>query len=321
MMRLIAADLDFHSLSSAQIDSQLAEFKSEFEPAEQAFSEQFEKIEQDTSPLDLGWVKLLQDRLREVSQQAPSILLPVNQVEWSDIYFSSRAKALVLHARNKQKLKRFSLKELRVVAFFDMPAFHGDPDNIRLLDYADALAATVRFPKPSGLAFALALLAKLGFGKQVETLAFDFAASLGEELTADLTEAARSGQRTGERVILILGGSSEERVPVGDKTLVRTKKAEGSYAADWKTSKTHAVYPVHVSDIADLSLAYPNVNTALIFRLDISMELQDEGVQVSFLGAQVRQGSFGSLGVGRPPSLDDAVAIVRKNYPSPLSKE
>jgi hypothetical protein len=314
MMRLIAADLDFNTSTTTQIDSQLAELKSEFEPAEEAFHEQFVKIEQETSPLDPEWVRLLQNRMREVSQQTRP-WGPIDRSDWLDIYFFSRAKALVLHARNKQTLKRLSLKELRVVAVSDVPAFHGDPDNIRLLDYADVLAATTRSSNPSALAFTLALLAKLGFGKHVEALAFEFAPTFGEDLTADLIEAARSGQRAGERVVLILGGSSEERVPVGDKTLVRTRKGEGSYAADWKISNMHSVYPVHFSDMK-VGLPSPGVGGPLINRLGISMEIQDEGVQVALLGAMVRQGLLGSPGVGKPPSLDDAIAIVKNNYPN-----
>jgi hypothetical protein len=329
MMRLLATDLDFARLSAPQIDSMLAEFKNEFESDERATSEEFQKIEQDTSPLDENWVSQIQGRINELFGKAePSVAPSVASSDgqnWLDLYFLNRAKAFILHLRNKQNLKRLSLRDLRVLASWklsfspgplsDVPAIHGDPDNIPLLHYAEALSATRAWAQGSSLFFALTMLLKLGFGKQVEALVFQFATELGEESAADLLEVTRSNYRTGERVFLILGGLPEQRVAVGGGDLVRSQKGEGSYAANWTLSKTHAVFPVHVSDLANVRM-FPNTNQPLVVGLEISMEIQDEGLSSSVFGAQVLQGSLGSVAVGKPTNLDDAVALTKKIYPN-----
>jgi hypothetical protein len=312
MMRLIAGDLDFGGLSTAQIDALLAEFEEDFEESEPATKAAFERIEQDQSPLDQAWVLQLQDDFKSLSL-ARSVMVSAAP-DPVQVYFSYRARALILHARNKQPLKRLSLVELIARSAFDLPAFHGDPETIRLLDYADSLAATKKYPNLSAPVFALALLAKLGFGKQVESLTFLFAATFGEELTADLAEAARSSRRSGERAILILGGTSEERVPVGAQTLIRQQKGEGSYAAAWTISKTHAVFPIHIGDIQNLGSPYPSINDPLAYSLEFTIEIHDEGFSPSMIMVpQVPQATLGSPIVGKPNGLDEAIANIKKN--------
>jgi hypothetical protein len=208
-----------------------------------------------------------------------------------------------------------------------LPAFHGDPETIRLLDYANALAATKKYadsPVTTGSpaldfsapVFALALLAKLGFGKQVESLTFSSAPSFGEDLTADLAEAARTGRRSGERAILVLGGSSEERIPVGAQTLIRQQKGEGSYAAAWTISKTHAVFPIHMSDVPSFRFVYESINDDLTHRLDFTVEIHDENLLPDLVIApQLLQAALGTPIVGTPKSLDEAIANITKTFP------
>src|SRR5262249_26658817 len=162
-------------LSTSQIDSVLAEFKSEFEGNEQATSQEFQRIDQDSSPLDENWVTQIQRRMNELFAQEVPLIASADEPSWLDLYFRNRAKAIILHLRNKQHLKRFSLRDLRVLASWklsspqgqvsEVPAIHGEPDNIPLLDYADALSATRTYVGQSSVLFALTLLVKLGFGK------------------------------------------------------------------------------------------------------------------------------------------------------------
>jgi hypothetical protein len=325
MMRLLATNLDFVQLTGQQIASMFAEFKSEFEENEQATREEFQGIDQDASSLDENWVAQIQGRIDELSVQTEPFTVSPDAQSWIDSYFITRAKAFTLHLRNRQKLKRLSLRDLRVLAYWklpypqgqlpEVPAIHGEPDNIPLLDYANALSATRSYPGRSSLVFALTVLVKLGFGKQVQALVFQFATTLGEESAADLMDAARASQHIGERVLLVLGGLPGQHVPIGSGGLMRTRKGEGSYAANWTLSKTHAVFPVHVTDIAGL-LPYPNKDP-LFFGMEISMEIDDEGVSPGHIGAPALQGSLGSSMIGKPTNLDDAVAIIKTIYANP----
>jgi hypothetical protein len=328
MMRLLATDLEFMRFSAPQIASMLAEFKNEFESNEQAISNEFQKIEPDVSLLDANWISQIQSRMNEL--YVPTGLAAPSRFDqnWLDLYFLNRAKALILHLRNKQNLKRLSLRDLRVLVSCilpspgqpkEAPAIYGDPDNIPLLDYADALSATRMYPTETALFFALTLLVKLGFGKQIESFVFEAAGALGEESASDLLDAARANRHAGERVYLVLGGPPEQSVAVGNVNLVRTRKGEGSYAANWRLSRTHAVFPVFAGDTFHVTQPpHPKLNNSSLSGLEISVEIQDEGVPFgSFVGPQTLQGTLGSVTVGKPATLDEAVAVIKKNYAHP----
>jgi hypothetical protein len=326
MMRLVAMDLDFIRFSAQQIGALLSEFDREFERNEGAISNEFQKIKQDASPLDENWISQIQSRMNDSYLQAAPDRAVSEQQNWLDLYFLNRAKALILHLRNKQNLKRLSLRDLRILVSWtlpspqgqpmEVPAIHGDPDDSPLRDYADALSAARTYVSESSLFLALTLMVKLGFGKQVQAIVPEVAGALGEDSVSDLLDAARANRRAGERIVLILGGQPETRIAVGNANLVGTRKGEGSYAANWTLSKTHAAFPVHVSDLDAFRGPYPKLNKSLVFFLDISMEIQDEGVSstVGSQGLQGSLGSFGQLAVGKPANLDDAVVVIKKYY-------
>jgi len=316
MLRLLATDLDFQRMSSVQIDELLGSFREDLEidPADVGVRNAFAALETETTPLDEQWIRELQT---EMKARAVRVLA----LDWSTAtaeYFSRRTRALILHARNRQPLTRLSLYELRVRGFFDAPSFHGDADGIPLIDYANALAETRRSLSSSSFLFALALFEKLGFGRQIEAVLTKFGNRLSStEMAPDLLEAARTGQRAGERVLLIIGGTAGERVKFADRIVVSTPKGEGSGAAAWTISHGHAVFPVHQSDLDTLLTPYPDIGDNLSSSLDLSVELIDEGIDMTkTLQLVPLCAQLGSNLVGKVSSLDDAVATVKRRLPA-----
>jgi hypothetical protein len=316
MVRFIATNLDFARLNSTEIDQMLSQFW--FEDSESEIVDEFRKIEVYTTPLDGNWATQIQLRIGELYREtAPPIARWPPDEAWIDVYFRDRADAMILHLRKKQDLKPFSLRDLRVLASarlpsgFEVPAIHGDPDKMTLLDYADALTATRQYAKSSALTLAVTLLVKLGFGRQVETFVPQYLEGLKSDDVSDLFEAARANRRPGDRVFLVLGGSSDTRISLGANDLATTKKGEGSYAAKWALSKTHAVYPIHDSDKGSLfSPALPEM-PPLITGLELSLEIHDEDVLPSAVMPQLNVVTVGGAGIGIPESLDDAVAMAK----------
>jgi hypothetical protein len=328
MIKLIAADLDFNHLNAAQIDALLAEFKDDFEPDRQAARDAFERIALDDTPLSPAWVRQLEEELQILGKayysppyNAPGAA-PISR-DLAEIYFAGRGRALIMHARDKRALKRLSFAELTARAVLELPPLHGDPEMIRLLDYSDSFVATKSRSNKFAPLFELALLATLGFGKQIAAqvplFAGPLSATVGEELTADLIEAAKSSRRSGERVMLVVGGSLEQRVLVGSQFLVQQPKGEGSYAAAWTMSKTHAVLPIHHSDIQYLGMFIPGPTYDLVPSLELTLEIHDVGLtSIAPFNPQIPQALLGSPDFGTPTSLDDAIANVRKNFPLPV---
>ena len=317
MVRFLAKNLDFVRLNAAQIDSMLAEAGDEFEEGESAIGKQFKEINSDVSPLNRDWATQIQERMKELCQGTAPLILRDPPDVWTNYYFRDRADAMILHLRNKQDLKRLSLRDLRVLASvrllsgFDVPALHGDPEKMPLLDYAEALSATRLYTTPSAFTLAVTLLIKLGFGNQVETFLVQYLTGFNNDDVSDLFEAARANRRTGDRVILVLGGSPDARLYLGDNDLVTTNKGEGSYAAKWTLSKLHAVYPLHANDGGNL-FSPPLPNTMpLITGLELSMEMRDEGLPPTPMMPEIPCVSLGIPPVGKPTSLDDAVALAK----------
>jgi hypothetical protein len=319
-LRLLAGDLDFDKHSTSQIDALLAEFSSDFEPYEQQNKALFDQIATENAPLNTPWVQSMQQRLNEIFVPTPIPNPPPGSANpMSDpigVYFQNRSRALILHARNKKPLIRLTLIELKARVGSNMPPFHGDPDTIPLFDYANALNATKLYPTPNSAVFAILLLAKLGFGKELAELIFKYSFTFAER-TADLAEAARVGWRPGERVFLVLGGASEQRVQAGQEDLLVQAKGLGSSLLEWRISPTHAVLPVHRDDIGSIAIAYPGANDAFIFNLEFTMTIIDEGVPVVAAPGVPSTPVYyiGTQPLGRPTGLDEAVTAIQKNNP------
>jgi hypothetical protein len=79
------------------------------------------------------------------------------------------------------------------------------------------------------------------------------------------------------------------------------------------------VFPVFAGDTFHVTQPpHPKLNNSSLSGLEISVEIQDEGVPFgSFVGPQTLQGTLGSVTVGKPATLDEAVAVIKKNYAHP----
>jgi hypothetical protein len=310
MLRSLAKNLDFARLAMNQIDAMLREMGSEFAEGDETIRDLYAEIGADNSlSLDRNWPSAFGERLgRYFTQAVPFV--GRGTVDWLDNYVRGRTQAILLHLRNRQDLKRLSLGDLRVLASLrDVPAIHGDPDNMSMLDYADALTFTRKYPPIDGVALSLALLIKLGFGKQVGTVVLQHNIQLGSAVS-DLFEAARLNERTGERVLLVIGGAPDSRVSLGAIDLVDMRKGEGSYAANWTISPTHAVYPVHIGDVDNLLFsALPN-GGPLVLSLELTVEIHDLDVMTG-----VAMPEIPSFKLPGPPAarltLDDAIAAAK----------
>ncbi|KAA6456021.1 ATP-binding protein [Acidobacteria bacterium AB60] len=319
MLRFVARNLDFARLRTPQIDAMLVEFDREFEKDESLVAAAFRLVHDRPAPLDRAWIQQFPLGINHAYQKVlPLILREAGDEDWVNAYFRGRANAMILHLRNRQPLRRLSLRDLRVLVTarlpsgFDVPAIHGDPESMPLLDYAEALSAARLYPTDAAFTLTAALLIKLGFGPQIEPLLFQNSTALRNEDVSDLFEAARGRFVPGQRVMVVLGGSPDTRVVLGENDFVSTRKGEGSHAGTWTVSQTNAVYPVHTTDIASIRIAQIPNAPPIVDSLAFTLEIHDEDVPPTSLWP-VQIILLGIPPVGTPATLDDAVAMAKPN--------
>lgn len=323
MIGLIARELDFAVLNQAQIGGTLAQFRDEFE--RYGVHLWFADLDRDEERLDERWAQ------NTMAQLLPAGAPPSDRVA---NYFLVRAKKLILHIRNRRPLPRLTLEELTARATTDVASFHGDPDSIPLLDYANALVSTATFPSVESLAFALALCAKLGFGRKLERLVHQVSGFLDPALAADLAEAARNGVHSGETILLVLADADVAQTsstlppppspyvagpaPLGPPwNLVPRLRGNPSLASQWKPSPTHAVLPIHYTDAPFLAYLYPPTGMSIPTNLDFSLQLRDVNVPEPFEVAVPVISSRMKLPLASEfKTLDEAVATLRKVMPN-----
>jgi hypothetical protein len=201
--------------------------------------------------------------------------------------------------------------------------FKTDFDDMTCADYANVLLHIVSHTTLPGLKDAV--LIELGFGKQVAERLSAGSINTSEEI--DLLEICQTSiriQRTGGRVLLLIGGAPEKAsVSKDGYRLVTVPKGEGSVVGSWRISARHAVFPVFISDTGKVEMPR-ELNPTLIFTdrdfnpSDFPLWALTPPVPRFKVSESPEAGRLlGALELGAPPNLDAAVEMAsRKSKPT-----
>jgi hypothetical protein len=168
-----------------------------------------------------------------------------------------------------------------------------------------------------------AVMIEMGFAKEfVEIITSQSGGQLSDS-QIDLLEISRTSirvQRTGQRVILLVGGSPGKATISKDGYRVITEpKGSGSIVGSWRVSSRHAVFAVLISESYKVVLP----GELSVSRLEPILVLADPDVAFNPLASQLGSSLFvkvvtsteaGPGDIASPPDIDMAVEMALKKF-------